>query len=92
MGEVFEEFQAVFDVFPGDMGEAVGGKGLAGEGGDDGAVDDGLADIVEGEFAFSGGGEVSGEGAEEGIARAGGIGDFCEGEGGAAEEVELRAR
>ena len=26
MGEVFEEFQAIFDVFSGDMGEAVGGK------------------------------------------------------------------
>ena len=30
----------------------------------------------------------SGEGAQEGIARSGGVGDFAEGEGGAAEEVE----
>jgi hypothetical protein len=35
MGEIFEEFQAIFDVFSGNMGEAIGGKCLAGEGGDD---------------------------------------------------------
>lgn len=92
MGEVFEEFQSIFDISSGNMGEAVGGEGLAGEGGYDGAVDNGLADIVEGKFGFSGGSEVTGEGSEEGIARTGGVGDFGEGKGGAAEEIELGAR
>ncbi len=35
MGEIFEQFQAIFDVFSGNMGEAIGGKSLAGEGGDE---------------------------------------------------------
>lgn len=35
MGEVFEEFQAVFDIFSGDVSKTVGGKGFAGERGDD---------------------------------------------------------
>ncbi len=92
MREVFEQVQAIFDVFPGNVGEAIRGKSLAGEGGDNGAVDDGLADVVEGKVLFSGGSEVAGEGAEEGIAGAGGVGDLSEGEGGAAEEVEFLAR
>ena len=51
-----------------------------------------MADVVEGKLAFSCGSEVTGEGAEEGIARARGVGDLGEGEGGTAEEVEFRAR
>lgn len=91
MGEVFEEVEAGVDFPAGEVGEAVGGEGLAGKGGDDGAVGDGAADVVEGEFRFPGGGEVAGEGAEEGIAGTGGVGDLGEGEGGAAEEIESAA-
>jgi hypothetical protein len=47
--EVFEEFQAIFDLFPSDVGKAVGGKRLAGERGRDRAVNHGLADVIEGE-------------------------------------------
>ena len=72
------------------MSEAVGGEGLAGKGGNDGAVGDGTADVVEGEFRFPSGGEVSGEGAEEGIAGTGGVGYLGEWEGGAAEEGNAR--
>ena len=92
MGEVFEEGEAGLDVGAGEVGEAVGGEGLAGEGGDDRAVGDGAADVIEGEISFPGGGEVSGEGTEEGIAGAGGVGDLGEREGGAAEEIEVRPR
>ena len=74
------------------MGEAVCGKGLAGEGGDDRAVNHSLADIIEGKVAFLGGSQVTSKGAEEGIARAGGIGDFFERKGGTAKEIEFLAR
>jgi len=35
MGQFFKQFQAIFNVISGNMGEAIGGKGLASEGGDD---------------------------------------------------------
>ena len=35
MGEFFKQFQAIFDIISGNMREAIGGKGLASEGGDD---------------------------------------------------------
>ena len=35
VGEVFEEAEAGLDVLAGDVSEAVGGEGFAGEGGDD---------------------------------------------------------
>lgn len=92
VGEVFEEGEAGLDFLAGEVGEAVGGEGLASEGGDDGAVGDGTADVVEGEFCFPSRGKVSGEGTEEGIAGTGGVGDLGEREGGAAEEGNARER
>lgn len=56
MGEVLEEVEAGVYFAAAEVGEAVGGEGLAGEGGDDGAVGDGAAEVVEGEFRFPGGG------------------------------------
>ena len=56
VGEIFQEGEAGLDVLAGDVGEAVCREGLAGEGCDDRAIDDGLAEIVEGEFPFPGGG------------------------------------
>lgn len=55
MGEGFKEFEACLDVIAGDGGEAVGGKGFASEGGDDGTVDNGAADVIERECGFAGG-------------------------------------
>ena len=56
VGEIFQEGEAGLDVLAGDVGEAVCREGLAGEGCDDRAIDDGLAKIVEGEFPFPDGG------------------------------------
>lgn len=92
MAEVSEEVEAGVDFPACEVGEAVGREGLAGEGGDDGAVGDGAAEVIEGKFRFAGGGEVTGEGTEEGIAGAGGVGDLGEREGGAAEEIVICAR
>ena len=92
MRQIFEKFQAIFDIFPSDVGEAVGGKRLTGKRGRDGAVNHRLADVIESEFAFPGGSKVAGEGTEEGIARAGGIRDLFERESSAAEQIEILAR
>ena len=92
MREIFEEFQAIFDIFPSDVGEAVGGKRLAGKRGRDGAVNHRLADVIESECAFSSGCKVACEGTEEGIACAGGIRDLFERESSAAKQIEILAR
>ena len=70
--------------------EAAGGEGLAGEGGEDGAMDDGLAQGagIVGRRAM--GSEETGHGTEEGIAGTGGIGDVIQRPGGTAEDVGKR--
>ena len=86
-GEDAEFLDSGFE-FASDEGfHAVGGKGLAGEGGEDGAVDDGLTkDLsVVGRMAL--GGEITRHSAEEGIACSGGVGDGLKRVGGAAEDV-----
>ena len=71
--------------------EAAGGEGFAGEGGEHGAVDDGLPEGGKIVRRVALGGEVTGHSAEEGVARAGGIGDGIEGVGGTAEDFRVRS-
>lgn len=87
VGDAAEFLDAGGEFFRSEGLQTAGGKGLAGEGGEDRAVDDRLADDGGGVGRRALCGEVAGHTAEEGIARAGGIGDGGEGKGGAAEEV-----
>lgn len=75
-----------FELVGGEGFHAAGGKGFAGEGGEDGAVDDGAAEHGRVIGWVTLGGEVASHAAEEGIARAGGIGDRWKRVGGTAEE------
>jgi len=87
MGDGFKEGEAFLNVAAGEGLQAAGGESFAGEGGDDGALDDGLADVLEGEGRFPGRGEMPGERTQKAVARAGGIGHIGEREGRAAKKI-----
>lgn len=83
----FQECEAFVDLLAGEGLETAGGKGLAGEGGDDRSLDDGLTDVLEFVGLTSCGGQIARESPQEGVPCPGRVGDFGEREGGAAEET-----
>ena len=74
---------------PPELLEAAGGEGFAGEGGEHGTLNDGLAKGGGAVGAGALGGEVTGHGTEEGVAGTGGIGDGFEWPGAAAEDFAI---
>lgn len=85
-GVALQFCEAAGDIGLGDLLQLVGAEGFTGVAGGDAAVNDGLAEVVEGGLGLALAAEPAGHAAEEAITRAGGVEDGIERIGGAREE------
>lgn len=86
MGCVSEVLDAGVELCGIEGFQTAGGEGLAGEGSEHGAMDDGLAECRQAVRRVALGGEVASHAAEEGVAGTRGVGEGFERVGGAAED------